>query len=237
MAKGFVFSMALAEVVTKLDGRKDIPSIARAVMAVYAFAESVWASANARLSGKKIACAKGCSWCCHQQVSLSSFEAATIVDHVRRNWTAERREALIRRLRDRREKTDGLDGDAIRVKRLPCPYLEDGACSVHAVRPFRCRAYNSVDANVCRWMYDHAEEAASKRKANELPLVFDGEAPQIFDDAQHAMAEALAKSGVAYEHVELGRGTLVALEDPEALARWLAGEEVFAEARIGKTPT
>jgi len=236
MAKGFVFSMALAEAVTKLENRNDIPSVARAVTAVYAFAEGVWASANARVTGKQLACAKGCAWCCYQQVSLTSYEAATIVDHVRRHWSAERREALIARLRERREQTRGLDSDAIRLKRLPCPYLEDDACSIHAVRPFRCRAYNSTDAKVCRWMVEHAEEAADKRKANALPVVFDGEAPQIFDDAQHAMAEGLAKGGIPYDHVELGRGTLIGFEDADALIRWLAGEDVFASARIGEKP-
>ena len=236
MAKGFVFSMALAEAVIALDGRRDLAVALKAVAAVYAFAEGLWTSAKARIAGKKIACAKGCSWCCHQQVSLISYEAVAIVEHIRKTWSDERRSALIRRLSERVAAGSGLESDQIRVRRMRCPFLEDGACSIYAVRPFRCRGYNSIDEDVCRWIYEHAEEAVDKRKANALPLVFDGEAPRIFDDAQHALATALSRGGFLFDHLELTRSVLMGLEDEALLARWLAGEDVFAPARIGDKP-
>lgn len=73
-------------------------------------------------------CKKGCSSCCHYNVSVSEIEVAYI---------------------EQASKTK-------RAKRLapakefhgtPCTFLKNGACSIYSARPFVCRRHNALTQN------------------------------------------------------------------------------------------
>ncbi|OIQ82991.1 flagellin N-methylase [mine drainage metagenome] len=78
-----------------------------------------------------IACAKGCGHCCHVSVPIADFEAQYIADNI-----GVRPVALQQSIRH------GLDEFS---ERTPCPFLQQGACSIYAVRPLTCRLHVNFD--------------------------------------------------------------------------------------------
>jgi hypothetical protein len=106
---------------------------------------------------------------------------------------------------------------------LPCPLLIDDRCMAYAVRPLTCRGYNSSDARRCEEALDGSGAAAVPVYALQQRLttfVLDG------------LRAGLAESRLGDELLELTAALRVALEVPGAPARWLAGEAVFAPARM-----
>jgi Fe-S-cluster containining protein len=108
--------------------------------------------------GLSVSCRKGCDACCRQAVPLSLPEAAMIGDIVmamprdRRMLVLERFERALERLQ-----REGFAGRSLGpeptmddVQRLgikyfklgiPCPFLENGICSIYPYRPIACREY------------------------------------------------------------------------------------------------
>ena len=114
---------------------------------------------SAEEEGSKISCKKGCGACCRQLVPISATEARRIRDLV--NDTPEpRRSQILARFEAARKLLDeaGLLGRLMEPDKIaqdesgklghqyfsmgiPCPFLEDESCSIHADRPIACREY------------------------------------------------------------------------------------------------
>lgn len=79
-------------------------------------------------------CRRGCSHCCRQAVTLSSWEAERIAT------------ATGRRRADPSGIEAGDDHDLMRKKYagIDCPFLKDGECSVYDQRPLACRSHFSL---------------------------------------------------------------------------------------------
>jgi len=119
-----------------------VPALQGLVNAVVAAAET----------GKTISCRKGCGACCRQLVPISRTEGERLLQLIEA-MPAARREALTRRfdaaaaaieaagLKDRSDRTDRELSLAYFALRVPCPFLEDESCSIHAERPLVCREY------------------------------------------------------------------------------------------------
>lgn len=103
-----------------------------------------------KLHGDKIHCGRGCCDCCSQMFQITEVEAAYISSAVKQ-FPEERRSRLQARARDylaQREKLlasrnvpDAWGSLPPPGLRLPCPALEDGACSIYSHRPMICRRY------------------------------------------------------------------------------------------------
>jgi len=110
-------------------------------------------------AGHVISCRKGCGACCRQLVPVSASEAERLVGLIdalpapRRAALAERfaatadaldraglRQALLDPTR-RAGKTDRELSSAYFALKVPCPFLEEESCSIHAERPLVCREY------------------------------------------------------------------------------------------------
>jgi Fe-S-cluster containining protein len=110
-------------------------------------------------AGYAISCAKGCGACCRQLVPISAMEARQIRDVVddmpepRRTRVRERfvetrkrleEAGLLDRLLDP-SKIDKQSGRQFGLEYfghgIPCPFLEEESCSIHADRPLVCREY------------------------------------------------------------------------------------------------
>jgi hypothetical protein len=108
--------------------------------------------------------------------------------------------------------------------RLPCPLLVGHRCAAYAVRPLTCRGFNSRDARRCELSLDPRNHVSVPAYAPQLRLttfVLDG------------MRAGLVGPGLNGDLLELSGALRIALEVPDALERWLAGEPVFARARMG----
>ncbi|MCK6570553.1 YkgJ family cysteine cluster protein [Myxococcota bacterium] len=99
------------------------------------------------LAGRAPACAAGCSTCCHQPLLVGVVELLRLwfsdEDRFTRPAFARRLEAEVAYL-NRLRRAGLRSPPALAAQQFtdarPCPFLDgQGACSVHAVRPFLCR--------------------------------------------------------------------------------------------------
>ncbi|MGE4291781.1 MAG: YkgJ family cysteine cluster protein [Desulfovibrio sp.] len=99
-----------------------------------------------------VACARGCSHCCYNQISLTPPEAVHLGLFVLEKYRGEALAEVASRVETILGLIRGKSRSEIGTIRhlLPCPFLEDGACAVHPVRPLVCRGWNSVNAEHCR---------------------------------------------------------------------------------------
>ena len=170
-------------------------------------------------------CAAGCSYCCHVHADATVPELLSIARHIASAWSEAAREALLGRLVIQVSRVEGLSDEERWAAKIPCALLDGaGRCSIHAVRPLRCRAFNARSVEPCREAFAGSLEA---EPARILRL------DRAHDAAEAGYDEALAEVGLSAAGHRLEVGLLVAFEDPEAGARWLAGEEeAFARARV-----
>jgi Fe-S-cluster containining protein len=96
------------------------------------------AIAAEKKKGRKLACAKGCAHCCstHQDIPVYPLEISGISWYVTEKIKGAVRDVLKKQLADFK-------------KHDSCPFLIDGACSIHPVRPMACRQFN-VFGNPCK---------------------------------------------------------------------------------------
>jgi len=110
--------------------------------------------------GKNVSCKAGCGACCSQAVPISEMEAYYIADVVnampepRRTEIRERFARSLRHfretgwfeaLRSRKGRTwAGAEELVLEYFReyVPCPFLENGSCSIYEHRPRTCRTYD-----------------------------------------------------------------------------------------------
>jgi Fe-S-cluster containining protein len=116
------------------------------------------AAKTVEAEGKSISCKKGCGACCRQLVPISEVEARRMGEvveempeprrsQVRARFAEARRRLEAAGLLDMLEQraqwtTEGRDlGLKYFAAGIPCPFLEDEACSIHQKRPLACREY------------------------------------------------------------------------------------------------
>jgi Fe-S-cluster containining protein len=105
---------------------------------------------NRALYGPQIQCRPGCSDCCHQLFQITEIEAAHISNGIRQ-LAADLRSRLQARAKpylDARRAMVTARGEQEAWgslpppgTRLPCPALEDGACTIYEYRPLICRKF------------------------------------------------------------------------------------------------
>ncbi len=108
--------------------------------------------------GRHVSCSKGCGACCRQAVPVSPAEAWMLADVVAALPPARKAEVLARfaaaweRLHaegfaERSLSDTASENDVLRLGLdyfrlgIPCPFLEDESCSIHANRPSACREF------------------------------------------------------------------------------------------------
>ena len=84
--------------------------------------------------GRDIACSKGCSSCCttHNDIPVYPLELMAMSWYVIEEIQAPLRNQLKQQLSQLENVTS-------------CPFLIEGACSIHPVRPIACRQFNVLD--------------------------------------------------------------------------------------------
>jgi hypothetical protein len=178
-----------------------------------AFAESLLDTLNDADVKEPIACAKGCVHCCTTYVSATVPEILNVARNVRLNAA-------------RTARTFNAAGRAAQIpqnqreaRRILCPMIEQHMCGAYVERPLACRALLSTSLETCMKIFvedmalriPHAGNSALNRSVVVLML-----------------KAALMLAGLPHKHYELTQAMMVALMDPRAEERWLAGEPIFA---------
>ncbi len=103
-------------------------------------------------NGRKLACAKGCSSCCRSHTTIPIFPLELLGLY----WYVSKIMPAATRARLKPQLQNHAAGGA-------CPFLLDGTCSVHPMRPLACRHFNVFD-QVCA----EGEDAFHTRREDVL---------------------------------------------------------------------
>lgn len=167
----------------------------------------------------KVACEKGCYYCCHTFVTVIPPEAFRVA-RVLRERGAE--------VKERIDATNAKTADIPQSEKwkalVPCPLLEDQICSVHNVRPLTCRGCVSTSAEACYRIYMEGKEEAP-------PFPFE------YNSVTTATAVVLSASlrimGLPDRSIDWNGAIAAAMASPDTEERWLAGEDIFADVTPG----
>jgi Fe-S-cluster containining protein len=171
----------------------------------------------------RLACKEGCDWCCHLTVGVSAPEVFRILDHLRQTLSPEAFAALRERVAERDERRRQFKAERRVEPRLPCALLVEHRCAAYPVRPLTCRGFNSSDAARC-------ERFVSEPGATTVPAF----APQLrlTTFTLDGLRAGLTESGLQGDRLELTAALRITLEGADTAERFLAGEAVFAAARL-----
>jgi Fe-S-cluster containining protein len=173
---------------------------------------------------KEIACAAGCSHCCHLPVVTEAITVLRLAHYIRTTFTPEAVEALRARIGARQTQLLLLDRPARRHFRQACPLLTDGQCSAYEARPLICRSFNSFDAVACRReILDKADDFYMEG----YPIPF-----EVGAALTRGMVNGLSHAGYRDAQLDLAAALGVALERADAAEAWLAGEDIFADSLV-----
>ncbi len=171
-------------------------------------------------------CRAGCSFCCYLTVEASAPEVFLIAGHLRATRTEAQLALLRERLRWTSATIRGLTPTGRVRAAVPCALLEDGLCSAHGVRPLACRSWNSRDVAAC--------ERVMEDGGGDLRAVQDQRPLGVNAGIQAGLVGAVRRAGLpedADHRCELNSGLLIALDRPQAVERWVSGEDVLGPAR------
>lgn len=169
----------------------------------------------------RVACAAGCSACCRLAVSVLSIEALWIAERLRASLDGAELAMQAARVRSVSRQVSHLTLEARAAVRVACALLgEAGACSIHAFRPLGCRGWTSFSRSDCERALDLAEPGHCGPMDHAMWLAA--------GCTTEGLERALTELGLEAGPFELHAALCVALETPDAGARWLAGEAIFA---------
>jgi hypothetical protein len=170
--------------------------------------------------GVRLACARGCSYCCNLRVQVQPYEAFTLAAWLKRNFPSERLAGVVARLRTNVARTRELGEEARKRANLACALLgEDGACTAYEARPAQCRRYHSTDLAPCKAFHethDDTLEAAMHEAVSH-------NADVIITQGRHAVRAA----GLDDASVDMNVALLEALDNPKSWRRWRDGKKPF----------
>lgn len=166
-------------------------------------------------------CRKGCGHCCRVYVSATAPEVFALARAIRA-LPADARQAIEARLDAALAASAGRDWSREPFFTHPCPLLEDGACTLHPLRPDACRGVSSFSVEAC------LASLAAMAEARDVAI------PRVPEHAVlralhgHVLWAALRAAGLPEANYGLVEALRRVLDVPDAEARWLEGEDVFA---------
>jgi Fe-S-cluster containining protein len=178
--------------------------------------------------GIQLACCEGCGVCCSLRIDVFAHEVFLIAHHLRSHFTAGEMAALLVRLTAHSEKVLPLTPFEHVTQNIECPLLQNGRCTVYAVRPHSCRRHHSQDFASCQYTFDHPEDL-------ESPAAHDRDLFRALTGAMQWNIDVYSHLGFDHTIYELGTALKEALHDAAAWPRWRNHEQAFIHASV--TPT
>ena len=177
--------------------------------------------AKRRAEGAAIACAPGCTFCCHQRVGAYAHEAIALWSRLHTHPLAAR---LITRILANAREIESMTVEAHRKANLRCALLVDGRCAAYEVRPLACARYHSLSRERCEHAFNHPQDVGTR--SNARPALAE---LQAFGTSVEAATEAaLGEAGLSSTKAELHQLLRVLIENPSLVERWSAGDDIAA---------
>ncbi|WP_395623675.1 YkgJ family cysteine cluster protein [Sphingomonas daechungensis] len=201
---------------------RTVEVVANAARATHGILDRAIANLTAEIEAiGPVACRQGCNWCCHQHVAVLGAEALAI--HLRIKGTPAEQ-----RLRTLAPEINRLSARERRRAKIPCPFVDaKEGCTIYDVRPNRCRAVHSRDADYCFRRFDGVE---NEPVAVDKPIPV--EPVEAGDAALAGLGQALNQYGIPTEPLEMVHALFLLTTDPEAGSAYAAGDDALAAARL-----
>jgi Fe-S-cluster containining protein len=161
------------------------------------------------------ACRKGCSWCCHQNVTVTLPELHHILAYLKSEFDQTKLLSLKNKFREQAEKIAGKTTNERFDERTACGFLENDACSIHPARPLQCRGGFSEDEQYCRSLLEDREATQNGVKDGTEQGKYLLAPKLIYNSAQLAMSSALRDAGLDGDAYELTVAMALLLESFE----------------------
>jgi hypothetical protein len=201
--------------------RRDIEAAAFALQSALDHPPTAAAAAQAAFDAaarhaaptNRLACKKGCGYCCYGIVMISAPEAFRLAA-----WISAQGADRVATFRQAAALSAGKTSTQRLGAKLPCPLLQNGACSAYAVRPISCRTITSFDLAPCIDEYEGHDGLIA------VPDHYTTHGANV----QLALAAALTASGRPVAYYEFSAAILRVLDTRDALQRWSRGDDIFA---------
>ncbi len=92
-------------------------------------------------------------------------------------------------------------------------------CGIYQVRPFICRAWNSLDASLCRKIFNSGEFDNEIEASSARNLVFESSRSLFADFARQLKLETVP--------FEMTQAILNCIKTTNPLPLWLSGQDIF----------
>jgi Fe-S-cluster containining protein len=168
----------------------------------------------------KLACQRGCAYCCHLRVQIRPHDAFVLSEHVQTKFDAERRARLIVRIEENLKRIAPLTPEQHMRANIPCALLDEGMCSAYEARPATCRKYYSVSVDTCRNAHnDPTAPLTGEIEHEQVRLA--GNAVAL------GYAQGLEDAGYDANQYELHYALYKALTNSKAETRYRKGKRPF----------
>jgi len=168
-----------------------------------------------------VECRKGCNFCCHLKVTATLREVVRIAAAMAGGRLPDRRPAVLAAA----AAVAGLSDRERLARKIPCPLLLDGACSIYEARPLTCRALLSRSASLCEQQFE-AGAGSDEKLLVPSPLT-----PRLIAASLiNRQIAALRDLGLSGHLVEFVSALAALLREPMLAVRWLSGEDVLVRA-------
>jgi Fe-S-cluster containining protein len=164
-----------------------------------------------------LACRQGCAHCCQQPVTVSAPEAFFVAAQIK-----SRPGAVLAITHANRRPQPGTQG----YSPMPCPLLDDAACSVYAARPLACRGFVSRDVMACR-TFEQFGKPNVPMPADYISVLY---------ACRMILIAAVRLAGLKDAAYDMNEAVAAALGQENSERRWLGGEAVFAGVKSDGPP-
>jgi Fe-S-cluster containining protein len=179
---------------------------------------------TAGIPGKKMACASGCSYCCHYHVLISAPEALALDEYVQTRMSDSQRAEVRSRLQDNLARIAGMTVQEHINTNVACAFLLDGStCSVYEARPIACRKHHSYDVTPCKVTFENSNDPGGHPQSI-LHIAFG-------DGFTGNAAMEIGSQGMDFTRYEMSEAVLTALTNRAVSKRWRDGKQAFPGSR------
>ena len=183
--------------------------------------DQTYAGTSARVRAK-VACRKGCDFCCRVPVDVQAHEVFFAADHIQVHSSPAALLAVIARLAAHRGRVAALAASERATSRSPCALLHEGSCSIYAGRPEACRSHHTSDAAVC--------EAHMADPAVNLTKVYIPALRARMFAVMLGLDEAIEAAGYDERSYDFGSALHEALTNSLCLMRWMRRQPAFPDS-------
>jgi Fe-S-cluster containining protein len=192
------------------ESRPGVAGALEAVRQAHGWADSLISRFEAENAlPRPLACRPGCDSCCYNQIEASPLEALA-VSHFIKELSGSEQARLTEGINASVQQRSGrTKAEIARSRRqFPCPFLNQGLCSIYSVRPLLCRAMHSLDAENCR---------KSLLAESLLPDEYYLHRYEIVLSINQGLSEGCREAGCRTAALDLAEAVGLFLQDPHAI--------------------